>query len=117
MKMNRSTLACSLFGVAMTFSLSASAETVYRGADAQSLPITYGVGDANYVVGEIRNNTNHKINVWAEFKGYAADGHVSQGSASANVTNLDPGESARFKGGGFVEMVKSVKLVTLVTTP
>lgn len=114
MKINRSTLACGLLAVAMTFSLSARAETNYQGDGARGLPITYQVGDSNSVVGQVTNNTDHTINVWLEFKGYAADGHVSQGGASGSVNHLDPGESARFKLGGFFEMIKSVKLVTLV---
>lgn len=116
MKFHRSTLVCGLLAAATTFSLSARAEPDYRGDDARNVGITYQVGDNNSAVGQVTNNTDHTINVWVEFKGYAADGNVSQGSASASINHLGPGESARFKGGGFFEMVKSVKLVTLSTT-
>lgn len=91
--------------------------TDYDGQYARNIGITYQVGENNSVVGQITNNTNRTIYVSAQFKGYAADGHVSQGGATAIFDHLDPGETARFKSGGFFEAIKSAKLTTLRTVP
>ncbi|HDR9128335.1 TPA: hypothetical protein QDB31_005430 [Burkholderia vietnamiensis] len=117
MQFSRSKLVCGLLMIAATYSLSARAETDYDGQYARNIGITYKVGDMNSVVGQITNNTNRTLYVSAAFQGYAADGRVSQGGATAIFDHLGPGESARFKGGGFFEPIKSATLVSLRTVP
>ncbi|MFL9951957.1 FxLYD domain-containing protein [Paraburkholderia nemoris] len=117
MKLNRSKFVYGLLVIAATYSLTARAETDYNGQYARNIGVTYQVGENNSVVGQITNNTNHTVYVAAEFKGYAADGQVSQGGATAIFDHLDPGETARFKSGGFFEAIKSAKLTTLRTVP
>ncbi|AUS40942.1 hypothetical protein CYD94_00910 [Ralstonia solanacearum] len=117
MKLNRSKLVYGLLVIAATYSLTAHAETDYDWQYARNIGITYDVGENNSVVGQITNNANRTVYVSAEFKGYAADGHVSQGGGIAIFDHLDPGETARFKSGGFFEAIKSAKLTKLRTVP
>ncbi|WP_017170242.1 FxLYD domain-containing protein [Xanthomonas phaseoli] len=115
--LNRSKLVYGLLVIAATYSLTARAEADYDGQYARNIGITYQVGGNNSVVGQITNNTNRTVYVSAAFKGYAADGHMSQGGATVIFDHLDPGETARFKSGGFFEAIKSAKLTTLRTVP
>lgn len=98
--------------------LHASAQTTYDGDLAHKIEIVnYGVGDNNNAVGIVKNSTNQTVQVTLEFKGYAADGMVSQTVARANIENLGPNESARFSAVGFFEKVKRVTLIKVSTLP
>ncbi|APO97862.1 MULTISPECIES: hypothetical protein [Xanthomonas] len=112
--------AISMFGLlafAATYSMTAQAQAHYEGSHARDIDITYKVGEHNSVVGEVTNNTQNAVYIAADFKGYTADGHVSQGGAVVIFDHLEPGESARFKGGGFSETITTAKLVMLRTVP
>ncbi|WP_258000936.1 FxLYD domain-containing protein [Xanthomonas oryzae] len=104
-------------GLALPARVAEHPETNYDGQYARNIGITYQVGENNSVVGQITNNTNRTVYVSAEFKGYAADGYVSQGGAITIFDHLEPGETARFKSGGFFEAIKSAKLTKLRTVP
>jgi hypothetical protein len=117
MGFDRSKIVCGMLVTAAVYSLAAHAETDYDGQYARSIGITYDVGENNSVVGQIVNNTNRTVYVSAEFNGYAADGHVSQGGGSVIFDHLGPGEIARFKSAGFFEAIKSAKLTKVRTVP
>ncbi|ONA13375.1 FxLYD domain-containing protein [Burkholderia pseudomallei] len=117
MKFNLPKLVYGLLAIAAIYSLTAHAEADYDGQYARKIGITYQVGENNSVVGQITNNADRTVYVSAAFNGYAADGHVSQGGATVSFDHLGPGETARFKSGGFFEAIKSAKLTTLRTVP
>ncbi|MFP3606745.1 FxLYD domain-containing protein [Paraburkholderia sp. OV446] len=101
---------------AVFVSASVFADTTFDGDLAQQMDISYQPGPNNNVIGLVVNRSNREVDVTVEFKGYTADGIVSQGNPQATIAHLGAGETARFQCAGFFGMVKKVSLIRVRTS-
>jgi hypothetical protein len=110
------TLLALVVSLLLALASNARAEVTLEGDLARSMDVTYQVGPNNNVVGQIVNRSNREVDVTVEFKGYTADGFMTQGNPIASISHLGGGETVRFQCGGFFGMVSKVALIK-VTCP
>ncbi|WP_321935320.1 hypothetical protein [Paraburkholderia sp. J8-2] len=93
----------------------AFADTIFDGDAARQMDVSYQPGPNNNVVGLVANRSGHEVDLTMEFKGYTADGLVTQGNPVVTIAHLGAGETARFQCAGFFGMVKKVSLIRVRT--
>ncbi|EIM99284.1 hypothetical protein WQE_19839 [Paraburkholderia hospita] len=117
MKVRLQTIVSRLAFVALAVATShAYAATTFDGVQAQQMEVSYQAGTMNDVVGVVSNRSSQEVDVTVKFKGYTADGLLSQGNPSATIAHLGAGESARFECGGFFGRVTKISLIHVRTT-